>query len=190
MTHTLQVYPTDLEREGRPSLLPFPTVSHRTPEHPEPSQSSDSRFEGDDTTSITTQAAATITTAQLPIDSSSVTQSLSSSITYTDLSALKTTLSTPSDAVSVDTSTLLSSSTFTTSFITQAPFVSEATITSSLTTSSVVAGPLNPPAPSRTAGSTSTMAAQDVFQPVSMGPIPSNIPSRNDHPVSRLRIVS
>lgn len=32
------------------------------------------------------------------------------------------------------------------------------------------------------------MAAQDVFQPVSTGPIPSNIPSRNDHPVPRLGI--
>lgn len=36
----------------------------------------------------------------------------------------------------------------------------------------------------------STMDSQDVFQPISLDPVPTNIPSRNDHPVPKLGIVS
>jgi endo-1,3(4)-beta-glucanase len=36
----------------------------------------------------------------------------------------------------------------------------------------------------------STMAAQDAFQPVSVDPIPKNVQSRDDHPVPKLGIVS
>ncbi|KAL1970652.1 hypothetical protein VTN77DRAFT_4296 [Rasamsonia byssochlamydoides] len=46
------------------------------------------------------------------------------------------------------------------------------------------------PGPAEGADTPSTMASQDVFQPVSLDPIPTNIKSRDDHPVPKLGIVN
>lgn len=48
------------------------------------------------------------------------------------------------------------------------------------------------PAPTIAVNSTNgtIMTGQNVFLPVGTGPVPSNIPSRGDHPVPRLGIVS